>query len=300
MEVSFVKRYKSINKYHTKNWDTEHTYKYIFRLKDIFIEAGYFIHYKDNNIVKKVIELSSSYGCPFKCKYCASSIINDFEVLSSNILLEVLEYIMNDNKIKKDEEIIVPITGIGDLYFTANEVVKFINECTKKYKNFLFDISTIALNESILNELEKIENISKIRYFQLTFISMNEKAKELVNINFNYNFENIIKIANASNFKKFRINYIMIKNYNDTNEEFEKFMNCIKVINDKVTVRISRINDTISSANNNLLCGSIENMNVLNELLNKNGIKAYTFYSKRNDNMNCGQLIYNIEKEKDI
>ncbi len=73
--------------------------------------------------------------------------------------------------------------------------------------------------------------------------------------------------------------------------------NIAKKFKNKVKVRISRINETASSINNNLKCGSIKNMQRLSELLSEENIENYIFYSKKNDNMNCGQLIYQVKGE---
>ncbi len=296
MPLKFLKKFKSVNNYITKNWTKEETYKYLFEYNDKYIEAGYFIHFKNKKIIKKVIELSTSYGCPFKCKHCASSTINEFEILEPSIVLEVLDYIIKDNNIRNDEKIVVPLTGIGDLFFTSKEATDFINKASIKYPNIIFDISTILLNERILKDLEKIDK-SRIRYLQLTYIS-DTKIRNVVNIpqEISYSFSEILKLIQDEPYK-IRINYILIKNLNDSEDDFIKFRDSLIKFKNRVKVRISRVNETAASINNNLKCGSIKNMQRLSELLSEKNIENYIFYSKKNDNMNCGQLIYQVKGE---
>jgi len=296
MSLQFLKKFKSVNDYVTKNWDKEETYKYLFFFDGNYIEAGYFIHYKNNKIIKKVIELSSSYGCPFKCKHCASSIIDDFKVLKSTTISEILDYIVNDNNIDYNEKIVIPLTGIGDLFFTSSEVVDFINKSSLKYPNAVYDVSTICLNEHILEDLNKIDK-SKIRYLQLTYIS-DTRFKDIVNLpkTITYSFSKILSLIENEPYK-IRINYILIKGLNDSDEDFRMFIDKIIPYKEKIKVRISRVNETIASTKNSIKCGSLDRMERLSQLLLKENIENYIFYSKVNDNMNCGQLIYQVVEE---
>ena len=82
---------------------------------------------------------------------------------------------------------------------------------------------------------------------------------------------------------------------NDTIEDFNILKNILIEIKDKIIVRISRLNENKSTKRNNLHPTSIEIMKQFKELLSEAGIKCYIFYSEKNDNMNCGQLI--TEKE---
>lgn len=216
-------------------------------------------------------------------------------------MLSILEYIIKDNNVNNDEKIIIPITGIGDLYFTASEVVDFINEASILYPNVVFDVSTVRLCEEILIQMDKLNDKKKIRYFQITYISKDNKINNIVTFKkemHDYNFEDIVKLVKNSNFNFFRINYILINNINDNDEEYYNFIESVLPIKDKIKIRISRVNETNASKFYGIKCGTINSMKRLSKLLDENNISNYIFYSKRNDNMNCGQLIYSVEKEK--
>ena len=294
--MKLIEKFETKNKYITQNWNSEHTFKYLFEINDKLIEIGYFIHYKDNKEVKRVIELSSSYGCPMKCKFCASEIIEDFKLLTGIEMIEILDYIFLDNNIDRDAKILVAIAGIGDLIFTLNNVIDFINQAVLKYKNLYFDVSAMKLTSEILKELELFKNKDKIRDIRITFVLDKKGIRNLIPYmkNENYSFKEITDLILNSEFKSFKINYVMIKGINDNEKVWQEFMDNLFLIKDKIRVRISRLNETKSSLKYDLEPADICDMEKLSELLDNHEIINYLFYSIKNDNMNCGQLISEV------
>lgn len=69
------------------------------------------------------------------------------------------------------------------------------------------------------------------------------------------------------------------------------FVGLFAALKENIVVRISKLNETNCSKANGLLSPDIASMKQLEEICTQNGIKAYTFCSEKNDNMNCGQLI---------
>ena len=96
--------------------------------------------------------------------------------------------------------------------------------------------------------------------------------------------------ANSS-IRNLRINYLMIKGLNDNCEDFKRFVDLVDCIKNKVTIRISKMNNTIDSKKNNLMPPDINSLFELRDYLLKKGFNVYVFYSMIDDNMNCGQLI---------
>ena len=94
-----------------------------------------------------------------------------------------------------------------------------------------------------------------------------------------------------SSIDKFKINYILIKGFNDSNEDFTAFITKFNEIKNKLVIRISRINITQASEMNGIAGASVERVLEFRENLLEQGYQAYLFYSYKNDNMNCGQLI---------
>ena len=298
--VELIEKFETKNHYKTKNWDTEHTFKYIFKSNDKLIETGYFIHYKDNEEVKKVIELSSSYGCPMKCKFCASEMIKDFKLIRPKELIEIVDYIFSDNNIDEDEKLLIALAGTGDLVFTLKNTTEFIFACNKKYRNLYFDVSTMQLNEEMVKEFEKIKDTNLIRDIRITFVLNDNGIEELIPYmkDKNYSFGDVTNLILKSSLSNFKINFVMIKGINDNKNVWIEFVNNITQIKNKVKVRISRLNKTKSSQKHDLNPADVLDMERFSKILDNNEIINYIFYSNKNDNMNCGQLISEIHNCK--
>ena len=294
--MNLINKFELFNKYKANGWDTEHTYKFIYESnRNQLIEVGFFIHLKDGKEYKKVIEMPTSYGCPMKCKFCASATIDDFSLIDTDDLMKILDKLYKDYDLYNDENLSISLTGTGEMLYTIDVIGKFIKESSTKYKNLKYVVSSIAINKNLINKLEKISKYADFRFIQLSYIC--EECSQLVpNIKNTNSLNNIIKVIKDSSFTNFRINYIMINGVNDEEEKYTNFLNVIKEVKEKVIIRISTINQTNSSINNGICGVEIEKMEKLKENLNELGIKAYIFKSEKNDNMNCGQLISEINK----
>ena len=87
----------------------------------------------------------------------------------------------------------------------------------------------------------------------------------------------------------------MIDGINDSDDNIHEFMNKIGFIKEKVTIRISKLNETKASNRNCLKIPSEDKLNHIKEVLESEDFNCYVFFSLKNDNLNCGQLITEIE-----
>lgn len=264
-------------------------------------EAGYYVHYKGAELVEKVIELSTSYGCPFKCKYCASSSINEpVTVLKPSFLFDMLSDICEKNSITAQDEFVLTMTGIGDYSNTFLETNAFLCRVKDHYPKCKVILSSCAWTDTLISHAAELlsEGIT-IKYLQWTYISTNiDKVHDVINNlpdEYDIQSSNIIREAidkNKALQHVFKYNYLMIKGVNDSDEDFDLFVAFVKEIKSNIVVRISKLNDTQSSKDNYLEPPTIGRLEILRKKCEENHIEAYIFWSEKNDNMNCGQLIY--------
>lgn len=282
------------NYYNASSWNYEIATKYIFEVASSFLEASYFEHYHNQMLVKKVIELSTSYGCPMKCGFCASSHIKSIWPLSADLIKDIYKYIIFDADVKKNESLVVSFTGMGDLYFTINAIEDSIIFIASSNANAQFTVSSCHWTSELLKKIELLAEKVSFRAIQLSFVSCDPLIVEKV-IPFYQNkpfvtkdYLNLIETSKLSNF---RINYIMMKDLNDSEEDFIDFIKLFEKVKNKVVIRIAKLNETAASERNRLLPPEIQSMSEFKQTLNDSGFNAYLFYSEQNDNMNCGQLV---------
>lgn len=292
------------NRYMSQTWNIEDTTRYVFKVgnKGSHVEAGYYIHYMNAEVVEKVIELSTSYGCTYGCKYCASSKIKPFAPLTAEEMLQMLEKIVERNGINQTETFTLALTGSGDYSKTFKYVNLFLSQATMKYKNCKLILSScawsLALKESVI---ELIKKGAQIKFLQWTYISSNYNTIIKVIPSFPQenailNIKNIIKdFCHIAELKdKFRINYLMIKDVNDSTEDFQSFVELFSDLKKNVLVRIAELNETSSSIAAHLLPAERSKLDELKSMCTQQGINAYIYFAEINDHMNCGQLITDL------
>lgn len=281
------------NFYSGSNWNFEKTTKYIYEINGDKVEAGYFEHYMDEVLIKNVIELPQSYGCPGKCKFCASASINNFTLLDSDVLEEIYKRIYDEHELNKASYVLLTMTGIGDVFFNYDNVKKFLISI-KKHKNLHVTVSSCFWNEELLKKINDLNEHIRIKNIQITYIT-NKKDKLDKLIPFyqgrKFYLTEVIRYIEMSDKEYYRINYIMIKYVNDSKEDFDNFCDIIERIRDKVVVRIAKLNDTGTTKQNGLLAADVSLLEYFRSLLQQKNIRSYIFYAYENDNMNCGQLI---------
>lgn len=291
--MQLIRKIMVENCYSGNGWDFEKTTKYILGFENYQLEAGYFEHYCDDVFVKAVVELPVSYGCPAHCKFCATSAIEAFRELKSEQMREILEYIWTEQELDDKEYVLLSVTGTGDLYFNFSNVIEFLSGLTT-YKNLHVTLSSCLWNKEDLKKIEEFSERISIRNIQITCVSaQNEQMGKLIPIYLQRksNFDEIIEYIGISAKSYYRVNYIMIRGINDSEEDFREFSNKIEVVKDKVVVRISKLNETAATERHNLYPPILEKMGQFQNILESAGINCYLFYAFKNDHMNCGQLI---------
>jgi len=287
------------NQYVSKDWNREKTKKYLCMIDNDLSEVGVYSHFLDDKYVKRVIELPTSYGCAMKCKYCAASNIENVSPLSHITMMKLLETIYEKESIDVNEKILVVLTGTGDLFFTIDNAEKFMLEAIAKYSSLRFTVSSCYWTEQILHRIEELSHTIHFKNIQWTYISSDQKKLcQLIPFysRVSENFDNIINFIKNSELCIYRINYLMIKNENDSENDFDVFIGKFEPVKQKIIVRISKLNQTSSTQKYNLQPSEIDRMNEFRGLLEASGFSAYLFYSLKNDNLNCGQLVFENEK----
>lgn len=281
------------NRYSGHGWNFEKTTKYIFQVDCMQLEAGYFEHYLDNKFVKAVIELPVSYGCPAHCKFCATSGLDAYQRLTAEQMQEILDYIWIEQQLSNRQFVLLSITGTGDLYYNFSNVKQFLRGL-EKYSNLQVTLSSCLWTKEYLKEIEELSQVISVRNVQITFVSDSQTvqgnmipvySKKSVNI------DEVLAYISLSSKTYYRINYIMIRNINDGDEDFQRFQSMLLGIREKIIVRIAKLNETAASRTNGLQPPEKERMECLEKMLLDSGVRAYLFYAYENDHMNCGQLI---------
>lgn len=291
------KKHSTRNHYSSRDWNLELTEKFVFRDTHGRYEAGFFQHYRDKTFVKAVIELPVGFGCPAKCRYCASSHIDGFYPLSAEQMKFMFDYLYKLNDADKMGQVLLSITGMGDICFAQENVFAFLESLRGcGHEHLSLTLSSNFWTAKLLEKAVAIHEFLPIRYIQYTYVSDNPKIRnDLIGILGSMDdrdfLDEYISFVKSSKESFYRINYIVINGVNDSYEDVARFISLVDEIKDKLTVRISQLNETKATKKNNLAPADHTRLGEICEQMRNSGLQSYVFYAEENDNMNCGQLV---------
>lgn len=292
MEV--LNKYVSDSKYYARTWDREDAYRYVFKFGDDVIEAGFFIHYKNDLLVKYVVELSSSFGCPVGCLHCASGGIYNYRKLSSEEIVLMYDFLVLDNSVNSQVKLLITFSGIGEGALQSKEVFGASKLIFSKNESACFNFSTVGFNPKFLALCDRVSQVLPVNYIQVTYIHY-EKEEFLKVVPSKYgsafDFSSLV-LGIEKTSSKVRLNFVMMSGVNDQKSHWEEFCKRMLPLLDKVIIRVSKLNPTEYSKKNGIKEPELKRLEMLDVYLKNKGFESHIFTPLKNNNMNCGQLIW--------
>ena len=285
----------NINKYRSKNWNIEYATRYVLKINNKILEASHFRHFKDETCVKSAIELPISYGCKISCRHCASSSIDKYCELNVLEMMELFDFVVNDNKIENSDTLLIAFSGIGEGAFQRDVLKLASKQIFKAYRNTYYNFTTIGFDISFIDFCVKMASHIPLHYLQISYLHYDVmKLSQIVPVAaiLKYNVINIIKSIKANPLIKYRINYVLIKDYNDMFNHYSHVVQLFSEVKHNIVFRISNLNETVASKLYKLKPVTNEVLDEINNYFAINNIDSYVFASSQNDNLNCGQLIW--------
>lgn len=291
---------KSID-FNSRNWNKERIDKYLLKYDDKrIIESMVIVHLKDDIPRDLTIEISNMYNCVVGCIFCASGSLPESKIfLTADDYLKQVETCLEESNLNPNDypNFYISFAGIGEPSLVKEEIAKGINLIKEKYNNIQVNIATTGFDSSCFNYWNKMN--LPIRTLQLSCYAFDlEKIKYIIkNIPKNYNlFDNIknaIKYKNNHNICRVKINYVVLKELNDGDEDINNLINCLNEFKNDIIIKISFLNYTKKCKENNLISPNKEDMLKIKNILIDNGFKCYLFGTENNTELGCGQLVQN-------
>lgn len=281
-------------------WSSEFAKRFILKNNNgKIIEASYFIRYnKNHEIVSVAFEPSLSYGCPIKCLFCASGDIKDISILTKNEIFNILEILIEDYKktfgYVKEVPHYVGYSGIGEGTLLGQYLIGASRNISEKYDFLIFKIASMAANPDLF--LKFADSKLPLRSIQVTLPHYEENKIKYLFSNFkNYSLGNVMESLKEFNKKyakvTIKINYIGIKNFNDSIECLDKTIELLqKYLNNNFELKLSLLNKTNVSKRNNLIPMKKEELENFLEHCKKYDFRTYLWGSTESEKLTCGEL----------
>lgn len=230
--------------------------------------------------------ISTQVGCPLRCSFCATGQSGFVRNLTVGEIVGQVLAIENDSKRNIRN---VVYMGMGEPFLNYDNVVKSLRILVHpKMKNVgvrRITVSTVGIPEKIVKFAD--EGL-EVRLAISLHAASNEKRDMLVPLNRKYSIEEVLQAAKVYQEKTNRrvtIEYILIKEFNDFDEDARRLARALKDL--KAFVNLIPVNPT----NGEFEKPSQWKMNRFKEILLENGIEAELRQEKGADiEAACGQL----------
>ncbi len=273
--------------------DNYPTTKYIFENNGKTVESTYI-----NREEKHIICLSTMYGCPIKCKFCASG-LSYFGKLNQEEIINMVNYIIKDKDLlNSNKRILISFMGSGEPLLNLNAIINVIKFLNQNIPSCYFAISVSGKSIDKLDLLINDKEIRSIKpKIQFSLHSpYNEERKKL--IPFTEDLDVIIKKLKDYQEKvgkEVDLNYLIFDNINDSMQHAIDLAKLIKKAGLKL--KINQYHDV------NLGIKESKNKTQFIKYLNEENVYPEIYFTDGgNIQAACGQLTSKrlISDRKDI
>jgi 23S rRNA (adenine2503-C2)-methyltransferase len=217
--------------------DTDGTTKFLFKLLDGQAIESVLIPMKEG---KNTICVSTQVGCKMNCRFCATAKLGFIRNLQTWEIVYQVIYVYNQIKKETHRTPNIVFMGMGEPLDNYENVIRAILIINNEHG---LSISRRRITVSTCGIVPKIEELKKdLAYINLA-ISLNAadnlKRNYLMPINNSYPIEELINSAKdfpLPERKRLTFEYIMIKGFNDTQEDIKNLIKLLKPIKCKLNL----------------------------------------------------------------
>ncbi|MEM6998679.1 MAG: 23S rRNA (adenine(2503)-C(2))-methyltransferase RlmN [Pseudomonadota bacterium] len=238
--------------------------------------------------------ISSQVGCPLECKFCSTGQQGFNRNLTAS---EIIGQVWAANKslgyFKNDKRIITNIVfmGMGEPLLNYDNVLKAINLLTDDLGFGLARRRVTVSTSGIIPEIDRLKEDTNVSLAISLHASNNELRNDIVPINRSYPMQDLLsackRFTEARDNEPITIEYVMLKNVNDSKQDAYDLVDCLHGIPAKVNLIPF---NTFPGTNYN--CSEIKTINAFRDILVKSNIITITRKTRGDDiDAACGQLV---------
>jgi 23S rRNA (adenine2503-C2)-methyltransferase len=270
--------------------DPDGTIKSTFRISDQTLVEGVFI--PDNGRTTACI--SSQAGCALNCRFCATGKLGFFRNLGfTEIFDQVVHLNLQSNSYHGKSLSNIVFMGMGEPLMNYEEVIRSIDKITSGDSLGISPQRITVSSVGIPEMIKKMADDNVKFHFALSLhAATNEKRDQIIPVNKKYPLQELtkaLKYYHLKTGKRFTIEYILFKDFNDGLEDAKNLAVFCKSF--PVKINIIDYNPVEGSGFHQ---SSVENVKAfVNFLENKNMVVNVRKSRGRYINAACGQLALN-------
>jgi adenine C2-methylase RlmN of 23S rRNA A2503 and tRNA A37 len=294
--ITEVQTIRRRNSYVSRRWNFEDSARFVVSVADLILETSHFKHFSENVYVKDVIELPTSYGCAIRCRHCASALIEKPKLLTVEQIVDLCVWTVDRAALASNDNFLVTFSGIGEGALSGFRVFEAASQIYRIYPNATFTFTTVGVDPSFVEQADVIALSLPTRYLQISFLHHIESMLEVVipsASKFKYSFPQLLKAVAETKNITVRFNIVVVEGLNTDPLIWDQWVHLFGCVRERVSFRISALNETSATTKYGLQPAKHSVCEMLVRKLRNAQYDAYFFASMENDNLNCGQLVWN-------
>ncbi|MDD2807608.1 MAG: radical SAM protein [Patescibacteria group bacterium] len=295
--MEIVQRFEDAYPYVGRCFNGQRARRYVFKVRRTgkMIEGSIYEQRHDGVPIRYAIEVSSMFGCPIGCLFCASGNLGKASLLSVEEIVEqacCLADLAEHDEVPKH----FCYQGIGESSLIPKVVIASAQEILGLYPGSRFKISTMgARPEGMLLLAREIPNWEAL---QVTFPHYeNDQLKHILGNRNGYDSEQVLlavrEIKTLRPDIRIKFNFICIAGFNDNEEVVRGTVERLKQcgVLDGSEFKLSFLNATDCSDAHGLRCVGESQHHQLLSCAQEAGANAYVFGPMKDIKVGCGQLV---------
>ncbi len=200
---------------------------------------------------KKTVCISTQIGCPISCSFCLSGKTKFVRNLSRGEILEEILYIENDINEKISG---VLFMGMGEPLLNYKNLTSVIKTLISKKE---MNIGKRHITVSSMGVIPAIKNLANemfgVRFALSLHATQDKQRKKIIPNNFDFKISDLLQVCKyylRKTNSRVTIEYILLKNFNDTSEDAHRLARLLRsanLIQPNVQINLIPYNQTSNS-----------------------------------------------------
>ncbi|MBI2609525.1 MAG: 23S rRNA (adenine(2503)-C(2))-methyltransferase RlmN [Deltaproteobacteria bacterium] len=278
------------------------TLKFLFELEDEETIETVLMPYEDRN----TLCISTQVGCRMGCTFCLTAKQGlKRQLKASEILNQVIEVekLLKSGEVKlpsfskKDKITNVVMMGMGEAFDNFDNVLQAIHFMTKDIALELAPKRVTVSTSGLVPKIKELGEKTKVNLAVSLNASHNKTRSEIMPVNKPYPIEKLIqetkKFSSQYKQRKVMLEYVMMKDVNDTENDALELVKLLKGSNLKVNLIPFNEHSELSFKQS-----SLDRLQQFQDILHRNKVFSFIRWSKGRDvSAACGQLRSDVIKQ---
>ena len=279
------------DEYQSRYFDYQRAYRYRAVLQDDSkIECTAYLHFLKGQPTTLAIDVSTMVGCPVGCRFCAAGAIKFERPLTNSEMSDQAEYLISIFDDAAFPKITCSFQGIGEPSLVARDVLFAARRLVRGNSKVHISIATTLTNSSAIDLWGGSDVVFDNLQLSCSATNRTTRNRIVPDVRSAHDIFYLARLCLAyPNFRKVKINYILMVGVNDSNSDLDELASL--AAQSGLTVKISTLNPTKTSRRFGLVSSDIIRARRFRDELTRSGIDSYIYGAFDGTTVSCGQLL---------